>query len=434
MPTYQISPSPRAAAGRTDRQLPGVITSAGERLDAWIEGQGFRGWDPHDALTSPLIRGLTGHSRLAGIFWLQLLKRCPLNFRPLLGIPKDYNPKGMGLFLASYARKYAVTQDARHRERVAFLGRWLLENATREHSGMSWGYNFDWANRAFFAPAGTPTVVNTAFIALAFLDLHVLLGNQLAWSTVMSRLPGGHPTSRGSKIASALNVARSACDFILQDLNAIAPSPDEICFSYTPMDRRAVHNANMMGAWLLASVFRLTGEPQLRAAALAAARFTARRQMSTGAWPYGEAAHDGWVDNFHTGFVLVALKRIGDCLNTDEFDACVSRGYSFWKERMFLADGAPKYYPDSAYPIDVHSVAQAILTFLEFRDKDSDALERAIHVARWGIDNLQDSSGYFHYQIRRGYRIRIPYIRWSQAWMQRALTGLVHAYLPRQLL
>jgi len=158
---------------------------------------------------------------------------------------------------------------------------------------------------------------------------------------------------------------------------------------------------------------------------LAAARFTARRQLADGSWPYGEAANDRWVDNFHTAFVLVALKRTGECLQTDEFDECILRGYRFWKERMFLADGTPKYYPESTFPIDVHSVAQAILTFLEFRNEDGEALDHAMRVAQWGIESFQDPRGYFYYQIRRRYSIRIPYMRWGQAWMQRALTELV---------
>jgi hypothetical protein len=180
-----------------------------------------------------------------------------------------------------------------------------------------------------------------------------------------------------------------------------------------------------MGAWLLAAVFQQTGEPHLGEAAMAAARFTARRQSTDGSWPYGEADNDRWVDNFHTGFVLVALKRIGDCMRTGEFDEHLSRGYRFWKETMFLDDGTPKYYPDNTYPVDVHSVAQAILTFLEFRREDGTAVDHAIRVAEWGVQNLQDSSGYFYYRLCKGYKIRIPYMRWSQAWMQRALTELV---------
>jgi hypothetical protein len=427
--TYGMSlkPSVQATRANAERQLPRQITAALQSLDSWVEDQGFRGWDPHDALNSPLIRRLTLHNRYAAIVWLQLLRRSPLNLRPLLAIPKDYNAKGMGLFLASYARKYAVTHDPRHREYVNFFAQWLLKNAAPGYRGMGWGYNFDWPNRAFFAPAGTPTVVNTAFIGLAFLDMHLLLGNEPEWSS----LAGATDVAEGKRHSSfsALDVARSSCDFVLRDLNVLAPTPDEHCFSYTPLDHRFVHNASMMGAWLLASVFKQTGEPHLGKAALSAARFTARRQLPDGAWSYGIAANERWVDNFHTGFVLVALKRVGDYLQTDEFDKSVLRGYRFWKERMFLPDGTPKYYPDRTHPVDIHSVAQAILTFLEFRQEDEEALEQAVRVAQWGIENLQDPTGYFYYQSCRGYTIRIPYIRWAQAWMQRALTELVHGYL-----
>src|SRR6202012_1073457 len=47
------------------------IARALEKLDAWIEGQQFRGWDPHDALNSPLLRALTFGNRYLGIATLQ---------------------------------------------------------------------------------------------------------------------------------------------------------------------------------------------------------------------------------------------------------------------------------------------------------------------------------------------------------------------------
>jgi len=427
--TYRIPlTSAQIAAANVGRQIPGQIISALDRLDAWIEAEGFRGWDPHDALNSPLLRRLTFGNRFLGIGWLQLLRRSPLNFRRLLAIPKGYNPKGMGLFLASYARKYALMRDSKHQEHILFLAQWLRDNAATGYSGACWGYNFAWPNRASFAPAGTPTIVNTAFIALAFLDLHLLCGNtpQPAVTPNIANASDGKPTVEWrATLSSALKTARSACDFILHDLNVLDQSSDELCFSYTPMDHRRVHNANMMGACLLASVFRQTGETPLAATALAAVRYTTRRQLPNGAWPYGQGAGEDWVDNFHTGFVLVALKRIRDCLQTDEFDESLHHGYYYWKQHMFLADGTPKYYSDKLYPIDVHSVAQAILTFLEFEQEDPEAFELAIRVAGWGIENLQDPDGYFYYWICRGYKIRIPYIRWAQAWMQIALTELV---------
>ena len=91
------------------------------------------------------------------------------------------------------------------------------------------------------------------------------------------------------------------------------------------------------------------------------------------------------MDNFHTGIVLVALKCIVACLGTDEFNDAITRGYCFWKNCMFLPDGAPEFHPDKVCPIDIHCVAQAILTFLEFADRDPEAPERARQVAVWGI-------------------------------------------------
>jgi hypothetical protein len=397
------------AGARASAERAADLVSAALRLDAWIEREDFQGWDPHDALNSPLIKRLTFGSRPLGIGWIQLVKRSPVNPRRWLRVVKGHNPKGMGLFLASYVRKYQARKDPDDLARIQRLATWLHANASDGYAGACWGYNFDWANRNFFAPAGTPTLVNTAFNGLALLDC-----STVAWPPDLS------PIGERARLD-----ARSACDFILQSLWSDRPAPDELRFSYTPLDRHTVHNANVLGASLLASVFSRTGEPKLAEAALAAARYTARRQRSDGSWPYSESPRSAWIDNFHTGYVLVALARVGACLQTAELDDTIARGYAFWKREMFLPDGTPRYYAGRTYPIDTHCVAQAMLTFLAMNDVDPEAKALAIRVARWGISHLQDAAGYFHYQIHRGYRIRIPYMRWTQAWMQRALAELL---------
>lgn len=396
-----------------------------DRLDAWIENEGFRGWDPHDALNSSMLRRIAGDNRLIGMALVQCLRRSPVNLRPLLRVPKEHNPKAMGLFLASYAQKFASTRkDVYKREMLAFWD-WLMNHASPGYAGPCWGYNFAWPNRAFSAPAGTPTIVNTAFVALSFLGAGDVLSG-------LEDLPRENPTvhadsHQGSSAeVRGRYVARSACDFILRDLNVFRPSHGEICFSYTPLDHRFVHNANVLGAWLLAAVYARTGENKLADSAKAAARFTVSRQRSDGSWPYGIAEHDQWVDNFHTGYVLVSLRRVGQHLGDDEFEAAARRGYEYWKERMFLSDVIPKYYPDRVFPIDIHCVAQAILTYLEFSDVDPLALKKAKQLSKWAIEHLQDARGFFHYQIHRLHRVRVPYMRWGQAWMQLALTKLVY--------
>jgi hypothetical protein len=386
-----------------------LITDASTKLDTWIESQRFEGWDPFDALRSPLLKSLTFNNRRIGQAWVQLLKRSPLNLRSLLGVKKGLNPKGMGLFLSSYLRKYQTSRDQQHLDRVFFFSEWLVNNITKGYSGACWGYNFDWPNRGFFAPTGTPTVVNTAFIGLAFLDYYrsFYLGNR-----------------EKNKLTDPLIIAKSACDFIINDLNILRPSPGELCFSYTPLDNRYVHNANLMGAWLLSEVFVESGESIFRDAALDACQYTIKRQKPDGSWWYGEERMDHWIDNFHTGFLLVAITHIVSNLSIGDFNEPLMRGYIFWKNNMFLPNGTPKYYPQQIFPIDVHSVAQSVLTFMEFDDVDSEAYGWALRVALWGIKNMQNKKGYFHFQINRRFHNRIPYMRWSQAWMQKALTNI----------
>ena len=377
------------------------IRTASKKLDAWIEQEAYKGYEPHDALNSHLLHWLGSKNRLLGIAFLQTLRKCPVNLRPIAGIKKDCSPKGMGLFLASYIRKYQLYRREEHLKIVRFLTDWLKANSIQGYSGYCWGHNFDWPNRAFYVKKGTPTIVNTAYIASAFFDEFDCFHND-----------------------ECLAIGRSCCDFILKDLN-VSQDESGLCFSYTPLDERYVYNASLLGAALLARAYRYTREPELLDAAEKATRFVVHHQLFDGSWAYGESKFDGWVDNFHTGFILVSLNDFMHYSGTDEFLLNLERGYRFYKDNFFLSGGVPKYYPNRVYPVDIHSLAQAILTFLRLSKIDPEALQLAHKVALWGIENMQDETGHFYYQIHRLYRIKIPYIRWGQAWMQRAMTELL---------
>jgi hypothetical protein len=303
----------------------------------------------------------------------------------------------MGLFLSGYIRRYRATGNVEDRDRIDFFANWLRENRCEGFREACWGYNFDWPNRSFFAPAGTPTIVNTVFVAQAFLDRHELLGED-----------------------ADLAIACSACEFIVNRLERVVEFPGS-CFAYTPLDRRKVHNANMLGASLLARVGRATGNRNLMELAREAALYTVARQKEDGSWPYGSGDSEGWIDNFHTGFVLVSLLEYIRDSEDLEFESNLECGYRYWKSAFFTSDGRPKFYANAVYPIDVHAVAQGVLTFLAFRWRDAEATTRALQLAEWGCEWMQDAAGCFHYQIGRYIRNRIPYIRWSQAWMFRAL-------------
>ena len=402
------------------------LKRAHQDLWQWCREQGFAGYDPYDALSSRWFQATPlKRSRFARLGWTQLHKRSPVNFRPLVRIPRERNAKGIALFalaaLAEYRRSQTKEAEIEARELLDDL-MWMR---LKGFKGAAWGYNFDWQSRSFFAPRGTATVVPTAFAARALCEAAEVLGHE-----------------------EYLPFARTICDFILNDLNRSEESESEVCFSYSPLDQTRVFNASLLAGETLARVGRLAGEPSLCEWAMRAARYVVRRQRADGSWAYGADDHQSWADGFHTAFVLGSLSRIIDAVGSepgaervprasisrgvldatgliDELDNTLRRGYEFWQERFFLADGWPKYYPDRLYPADAHSAASAIVTLVELRGRIPGTIILAEKIANWTLENLRDQNGFFHYQRRRFHTVRIPYMRWSEAWMAYGLARLL---------
>ena len=372
------------------------------KLLDYCRKEDWQGYDPYDALNSSLCR-LMPDSKYIRIAWTQLIKRSPINLRPIAGIKKGENPKGLGLFARALLVAYRKTRDERQRRDAESLLERLLVLRSPGYGGRAcWGYNFPWQSRAFFVPAATPSIVCTTFIAQAWLDHYELFGEK-----------------------RSLDVARSACDFILQNLNC-KEDGESLCFSYTPLDRAEVHNANLHGAELLARVAQHTGETELCKKALSSARFTVSRQDADGSWPYGTAPFQSWRDSFHTGFNLVSLASIIKDCNASEFQGALERGLQFYGLHFFLADGTPKYYHNRLYPIDIHSSAQAIITFSRLKQICPDARERIERIVNWTVSHMWDERGFFYFQRSRYFVNKIPYMRWAQAWMAYALALAVY--------
>ncbi|MBI2165005.1 MAG: hypothetical protein HYU29_01200 [Chloroflexi bacterium] len=367
----------------------------------FVQAEGHRGYDPYDALNSPMIRWLTKPSPWLRMAATQSLRRLPVNVRPILGIKKGYNPKGMGLFLSSYVKLFRLTQSTQYLGEARTVAQWLVEHSTPGYSGYCWGYNFDWQSRAFYLPKGTPTAVNTAFIGHAFLDAYDLLGE-----------------------SQYLEVAEGAARFILSDLNRYERD-GAICFSYTPLDSSRVHNANYLAASLLARTAIVGGHREMLATAESAYEYSNRAQTPDGAWPYGEAPYQRWVDGFHTGFNLEAVYWHHRCVDPERFKATLARGLRFYLDHLFLPDGTPKYYHDRVYPIDIHCAAQALVVMSRLKGMTPKAWETALRVLEWTLDNMRSPSGAFFFRRGRFLVNRTPYMRWGQAWMLHALTTML---------
>lgn len=82
-----------------------TIEAATSRLRKYIESHHYKGYDPYDALKSPLFRlPLLNKNKLIRFGAQQLVKRSPFNLRSLLFVPKGLNPVTLGLCIQAYAQ------------------------------------------------------------------------------------------------------------------------------------------------------------------------------------------------------------------------------------------------------------------------------------------------------------------------------------------
>jgi rhamnogalacturonyl hydrolase YesR len=359
------------------------------------EGNGFAGCDPFDGLNSSFFKYFPKLKQgLFGLVWTQLNKRSVINFRPLLGVPPKRNPKGVALFLMGLLEDYKRTSDQEFLIKAINLGSWLLTQQSDSHewNHSCWGYHFDWNARAFFVPKGKPNVITTIYVAQALYALSEVTGES------KYRDP-------------ALDSAHFIVKNLYTELNG------RKFFAYIPGEDAFVHNASLWGAAWVAKVAAVTNNNEYKQLALNAARQSVFEQGTDGSWVYGSRHHHQFIDGFHTGYNLEALTVLSEALETNEFTVPISLGLSYYKEYFFEIDGTAKYYNNNRYPLDMHSVSQAILTLLKVGKTTSDftLVEKVINRA---IESLYlPKLQRFIYQRNKYFTNKVNYVRWTQAWV-----------------
>lgn len=379
------------------------------KLKEYCEAEGFKGWDPYDGLNSRIFQNIPflKRSALCRLVLIQGFKRSPINLRSLAMVPKEYNAKGIGLFLQGYCNLYkaddSLSCEYGSKEellcRIHQLAELLISLQSKGYSGACWGYNFDWqARRLFLFPKNTPTVVATCFCATALMDAYEITHKQ-----------------------EYLDVALSSAEFVLHDLRRTEYN-DGFLFSYSPLHGNdTVFNASLLGSKLLACCYKYTGKEEHRLAAKASVVACCNAQSADGSWVYGMLPVQSWIDSFHTGYNLDALVTYQQMTGDFSFAQNINKGFEFYIKNFFEEDGCPKYYHDRKYPIDIHCPGQLLVTLYRL-GKFEENRGLAEKVLQWTISNMQDKKGYFYYQLKKGISSKIPYMRWSNAFMFNALS------------
>ena len=369
-----------------------ALLAAVRRTEAVILSENYRGYDPYDALTSPLFRlPLLRSNRLVRRGAQQVLRRIPFNVRPALGIRKGLSPVTLGLVLqawASLADAYPDEREAYETSGAVLVSR-LESMSTPGWSGACWGYDFDWETRDGPVPAGTPTVVATGFIS-----------NGLFLASEALGLP------------TATSLCESACAFVVEDLQRTTGSDGSFCWSYSPGDRSRVLNATAKGSRLLAQVYAATGREELRETAARSLRYVALHQRPDGSWPYAVDDPRTWSDNFHTGYVLDAFAEYHTRTGDTQFNDVAEHGWRHYREHFFDNDIDPALLRHSSLPTRCDRVRAVAI--------DSGALRRSCDRRAGGAVGHRahaEARREFSYRIHRRYTNHVHYMRWSTAWM-----------------
>ena len=370
------------------------LIALNSKLLSSIQADDFAGYDPFDSLNSTLLQSTPLYrNEWVRLIWLQIGKRSPINFRPLLRVPKKRNPKGVGLFISGLLQDYRRTGATEYLHQAQELAAWLLTQRSDQqlwqHS--CWGYHFDWQARAFYVPAGKPNIITTCYVARALHELGTITADQ-----------------------SLIDVALDAARFISTEL--YTETGGRSFYAYIPGEQAFVHNASLWGAAWCAFAGKQLGDEQLVAQALQVACQSVQEQSADGSWVYGARHHHQFIDGFHTGYNLEALCLLREATASSEFDDCIRKGYAYYVNTFFTEDGTARYYNNNLYPIDMHSFAQAVFTLLKVGSTAED-LKLCDKVVQRAIDLLYlPDKGQFVYQQTRWVTNKINYTRWTQAW------------------
>lgn len=383
------------------------ICAALQRVLDYSSAREFSGYSKFDALNSSFLEIIFGWHWVPRLLITQAVNRCWFHVRPLLGVRQSRNPKGIANFIKAYANRYQLNAETADRDCVKALADWLLDNHADpdgRYHGLCWGYNFPWQSPGFYAPRHFPNCIVTVFCAEGLLKAFAVTGN-----------------------TRYREAARSAADFILKDLPVLEESAERKCIGYVPAILRwKVININAVAAGFLATLAQITGEPSLTSEARRMIRWVVDHRVPGEAWPYTAPAETSGIgyDNYHTGGILDGLYDYMHASGDATHKTTYREVLNFYRRNLFLDDGTARLFSDRTYPVDIHSVAQGILTFVKAAALDGAYLDFARRIVAWGIRHMQDADGHFYYRKHHWFTRKECMMRWNNSWMAWALSEL----------
>ncbi|MEM4141244.1 MAG: hypothetical protein QXG36_09080 [Nitrososphaeria archaeon] len=379
-------------------------------LDRWVKSENYCGWDPYDGLNSNLTSKLIRNEGLS-ILVIQVNLYSPINIRPLLKIKKGHSNKALALFSNAYLNLYYVTKAPRFREDALKLLEFLLNNNLYKNKDCFCcsSYYFTYIAPQHILNPNIPDIICVTECAKTFFKAYEVLGEDFY-----------------------LNIAMKACDYMLDKL--FVCSNNSCYFKYTPLENsKIVFNVSALALSVLANLLKYHYRSKIINVGEKVVGFLLAHQRKDGVWPYSLSLPSKryyWQIDYHQGFIIDGLLDFIPYIREKDLKLrtieSITKAVNFYIHKQFDENGRSYYRYPYKYPIDIHNQAQGIITSLKLFNilKSRKYLQRAIRITKWTIDNMQDPRGYFYAHKYPWLTNKIPYMRWSQAWIMLALTML----------
>jgi hypothetical protein len=274
----------------------------------------------------------------------------------------------------------------------------------------AWGYPFDWVCIGGTIKEGTPLITTEPYIYEAFRQVYQIDRNQ-KWREIM----------------------QSIAQHVFADYHDFQTSQRASSASYTPIPEPVgglVVNASAYRSFVLTMAAQDFSEEKYSKRAERNLHFVLESQNADGSWYYALDKKRGFVDHFHTCFVIKALVKIEQLTGNPNCTAAIERAINYYTEHLFDQAGLPKPFSRAprltVYRRELYDYAECInlATLLKGRYPELDKRLETVSddiLTRW-----QRSDGSFRSrQLHIGWD-NVPMHRWAQSQLFRSLC-LLHA-------
>jgi len=392
----------------------GKIAPAVVQFSEWLAAFGETSYDHQSFFASPLGRrakALYYRKRFLGTLASAPMVLCEAFVPSARRV--FWKPQRFPIADAHYAMGFAFLAEvfgtAKYYQRAVDFLEALDRSRCPGYADYCWGYPFDWETSGGCIKEGTPLITTLPYVYEAFAQVYELDTDE-RWRRIM----------------------RSIAQHALEAYRDIEIAPGTATCAYTPSpdDPGGVINASAYRAFLLTRAAVDFSEDKYREIANRNLNFVLASQNPNGSWYYRSSDPDrGFVDHFHTCFVLKALAKIEKLTPSSQVTKAIERGVAYYVRTLFDGDGLPIPFSRAprltVYRRELYDYAECINLGVLLQGRFAELDERLATTVSDLLRRWQQPNGSFKSrELLLGWD-NVPMHRWAQSQVFRSLCFLL---------